>query len=42
MLASTVTPFFDTPLRRAVEAQPNLVAYVRRMMQRFYPGHAWA
>ncbi|RCS28804.1 glutathione S-transferase family protein [Rhodanobacter denitrificans] len=42
MLACTVTPFFDTPLRRAVEAQPNLVAYVRRMMQRFYPGHAWA
>lgn len=41
MLACVVTPFFDTPLRRAVEAQPNLVAYVARMMQRFYPGHAW-
>ena len=41
MLASVITPFFDTPLRRAVEAQPNLVAYVARMMQRFYPGHAW-
>ncbi|EIL98183.1 glutathione S-transferase [Rhodanobacter thiooxydans] len=42
MLACIVTPFFDTPLRRAVEAQPNLVAHVRRMMQHFYPGHAWA
>lgn len=41
MLACTVTPFLDTPLRRAVEAQPNLVAYVARMMQRFYPVHAW-
>lgn len=41
MLACTVTPFFDTPLRRAVEARPNLVAYVARMMQRFYPEHAW-
>jgi glutathione S-transferase len=41
MLASTVTPFFDTPLRGAVEARPNLVAYIARMMQRFYPEHAW-
>ncbi|WP_027484634.1 glutathione S-transferase family protein [Rhodanobacter sp. OR87] len=41
MLACTATPFFDTPLRRAVEVQPNLVAYVARMMQRFYPEHAW-
>lgn len=41
MLACTVTPFFDTPLRRAVEARPNLVAYVARMMQRFYPEQAW-
>jgi hypothetical protein len=24
-----------------VEARPNLVAYVARMMQRYYPGHAW-
>jgi len=41
MLACVVTPFFDTPLRRAVEAHPNLVAYVARMMQRYYPEHAW-
>ena len=42
MLAGASTPFFDTPLRRAMEARPNLVAYVVRMMQRHYPGHAWA
>jgi glutathione S-transferase len=41
VLASVVTPFFDTPLRRAVEAHPNLVDYVARMMQRYYPQHAW-
>jgi glutathione S-transferase len=41
VLAAVVTPFFDTPLRRAVEARPNLVAYVARMMQRYYPQHAW-
>ena len=41
VLASVCTPFFDTPLRRAMEAQPNLVAYVARMMQRYYPDHAW-
>lgn len=41
VLASVSTPFFDTPLRRMVEARPNLVAYVARMMQRYYPGHAW-
>jgi hypothetical protein len=24
-----------------VEAHPNLVDYVARMMQRYYPGQAW-
>lgn len=42
VLAAVVTPFFDTPLRRAVEGRPNLVAYVARMMQRYYPQHAWS
>ncbi|MBB6247863.1 glutathione S-transferase family protein [Rhodanobacter sp. A1T4] len=42
VLASVLTPFFDTPLRRAAEARPNLVAYVARMMQRYYPEHAWS
>jgi len=41
MLASVSTPFFDTPLRRAVAAHPNLQAYVARMMQRHYPAHVW-
>ena len=41
VLAGVLTPFFDTPLRQAAEARPNLVAYVARMMQRYYPGHAW-
>lgn len=41
VLASTATPFFDTPLRHAVEARPNLVAYIARMMRRYYPEHAW-
>jgi glutathione S-transferase len=41
MLASVLTPFFDTPLQRAAAAHPNLVAYVARMMQRYYPAHVW-
>lgn len=40
MLACVLTPFFDTPLRRAAEARGNLVAYVDRMMARYYPGSA--
>jgi glutathione S-transferase len=41
VLACVLTPFFDTPLRRAAEAHPNLAAYVDRMMRRYYPEHAW-
>lgn len=41
ILASVLAPLFDTPLRRAVEARSNLVAYVARMMHRYYPNHAW-
>jgi glutathione S-transferase len=41
VLAGVTTPFFDTPLRRAVESHPNLLAYIARMMQRYYPDHAW-
>ncbi|GFZ97038.1 glutathione S-transferase family protein [Dyella caseinilytica] len=41
VLASILTPFFDTPLRRILVERPNLVAYVQRMMQRFYPDHVW-
>lgn len=42
MLASVLTPFFDTPLRHAVLARPQLVDYVARMMQRHYPDHPWS
>lgn len=42
ILAGVSTTFFDTPLRRAVEARANLVDYVARMMRRHYPHHAWA
>lgn len=41
VIASILTPFFESPLRRAAEAHPNLVAYAARMMQRYYPEHAW-
>jgi glutathione S-transferase len=35
---SALSPtLFDTPLRTALEARPNLVAYVARMTQRFFP-----
>lgn len=41
VLASILTPFFDTPLRDALVARPRLVAYVGRMMHRYYPQHLW-
>ena len=41
VLASILTPFFDTPLRDAVVGRPSLVAYVDRSMRRYYPEHAW-
>ena len=40
-LAGALTPFFDFPLRRSAESYPNLVAYTTRMMQEYYPEHAW-
>ena len=42
VLAAVVTPFFDTPLRRAAEAHANLLPYVARMMEQYYPAHEWA
>ena len=41
MLAGLMTPFFDSPLRGKAESFPNLVAYVDRMMKRYYPEHPW-
>jgi glutathione S-transferase len=39
ILATTLNPYFNCPLRQRFEALPNLVAYVDRMMARFYPEH---
>lgn len=36
-VASLLCPVFETRLRAAAEAHPNLVAYERRMRERFYP-----
>lgn len=40
-LAGTMTPFFDTPVRDEAIRRPRLVAYVSRMMDRFYPEFEW-
>jgi glutathione S-transferase len=40
-LAGVLTPFFDSPLRRAAEAHVNLVEYVDLMMAQYYPEHRW-
>jgi glutathione S-transferase len=40
-VAGILTPFFDSKLRRRAEQFDNLVAYVDRMMQQYYPEFAW-
>jgi glutathione S-transferase len=40
MIASVLTPYFDTALRDAALAHDNLVRYNVRMMQRYYPEFA--
>jgi glutathione S-transferase len=40
-LAGILTPFFESDLRRTAERFDNLVAYVDRMMLRYYPEHPW-
>ena len=40
-LAGLMTPFFDSPLRDRAMEFSNLVAYVDRMMARYYPEHQW-
>ena len=40
-LAGILTPFFSSKLRTQVEKFDNLVAYVGRMMQQYYPDFAW-
>lgn len=40
-LIGAMTPFFDTPVRDAALKFPTLVAYVSRMVDRFYPDFEW-
>ncbi len=40
-LAGVMTPHFASPLRDAAISRPTLVAYVTRMMDRFYPEFEW-
>ena len=40
-LAGILTPFFESKLRTRAEEFENLVAYVERMMQQYYPDFAW-
>jgi len=40
-LAGILTPFFESDLRRRAEGHANLVAYVARMMARYFPDHPW-
>jgi len=39
-VAGLLSPVFDSPIRCAAEAHPNLVAYRDRMMARYYPAFA--
>jgi glutathione S-transferase len=41
LLAATLTPFFDGELKRRAEGFGTLVAYVDRLMARFYPEFEW-
>lgn len=41
VLAGLMAPTFRSDLRREAESHPNLVAYVARMMARYYPQHPW-
>jgi glutathione S-transferase len=41
LLAATLTPYFDGELKRRAEGFGTLVAYVDRLMARFYPEFEW-
>ncbi|MBI1199012.1 MAG: glutathione S-transferase family protein [Phenylobacterium sp.] len=41
MLSAILTPFFEGELKRRTEGFGTLVAYVDRLMARFYPDFAW-
>lgn len=40
-LAGLITPHFPAPLRDVAVRHENIVDYVDRMMERFYPHHPW-
>ena len=40
-IAGILTPFFDSKLREQAEGFTNLIAYVDRMMQQYYPDFVW-
>ena len=42
MLAMLTSPHFVSEVGRKVQVRPNLVAYVDRMMEHFYPAFAWS
>lgn len=42
MVVNLLTPMFDHPLRRAAEASPDLLAYYRRGLERWFPDLATA
>jgi glutathione S-transferase len=42
MVAGILTPFFTSPLRERMRPFGNLIAYVDRMMEQYYPEFAWA
>jgi glutathione S-transferase len=39
--AGILTPFFVSPLRERAQQFDNLIAYVDRMMGKYYPEFAW-
>jgi glutathione S-transferase len=39
-IAGSACPLFESGLRNAVERHPNLLAYITRMQQRYYPEQA--
>ena len=41
VMAGILTPFFVSPLRERAQQFDNLIAYVDRMMERYYPEFAW-
>ena len=41
-IAGILTPYFESRLRQQTEKFGNLVAYVDRMMLRYYPEFRWA